>query len=76
MRCAGNDFCGTVPGNLAGIVRNFVGVQNSQQSLLKVTHFLRPCSANLHSRASRGLLAGEQAYNHSEGPNDDMIRIC
>ena len=60
---AGNDFCGSVPSTLAGVVRHLVGDPNGAQLLHKVQDFRRACplqSPQKHRRntLSRAALAG------------------
>ncbi len=40
---AGNEFCGSVPRALEGVVRSIVGSQDGQQLQVEVSQFLKPC---------------------------------
>ncbi|KAL0050250.1 hypothetical protein WJX82_007222 [Trebouxia sp. C0006] len=39
----GNEFCGSVPRALEGVVRSIVGSQDGQQLQVEVSQFLKPC---------------------------------
>ena len=68
MNCAGNNFCGTVPSSLVGVVRDFVVDDCGQGCLTNVTAFVRKCSmptVYYSRRLSYGVIAGNAVVLHS-----------
>ena len=58
---AGNNFCGSVPQNMEGIVRNYTVAEDGAHFLLKVDSFQQPCPLAAHSRLSTGIKSGQHA---------------
>ncbi len=61
MSCAGNQFCGTVPLDLDGIVRSFGESTSDQEVLANVTRFSIACgNLGKHKTSlSQGAITGE-----------------
>ena len=70
---AGNNFCGPIPQDFEGAVRNFTGRQGDQEVLEKVANFDRICvgSQQAGSASHNGFIGKKPAQSHFDAADVD-----